>query len=228
MRYIPVTCEQRGAMLRAVGVTDVDALFDVIPEDVRLDGGLDLPEGLSEIELASHVSALADENIPASELVSFMGAGCYDHYVPSIINHIVSKPEFFTAYTPYQPEVSQGTLQAIYEYQSMICALTGMDVSNASMYDGATALVEAALMACRVTRRDRVVCLPTVHPEWQNTLATYAAAGQFSVAEPVAVDVTSGSTPALRGSSAAKPRTCLGRGERSGRARAVTQLLGLL
>ncbi|MEI7813192.1 MAG: aminomethyl-transferring glycine dehydrogenase subunit GcvPA [Coriobacteriia bacterium] len=194
MRYIPVTCEQREAMLRAVGVADVDVLFDVIPEAVRVVGGLDLPEGLSEIELSSHLSALADQNISASELVSFMGAGCYDHYVPSLVDHVLSKPEFFTAYTPYQPEVSQGTLQAIYEYQSMICALTGMDVSNASMYDGATALVEAALMACRVTRRSTVVCLPTVHPEWQNTLATYADAGQFSVAEPPSVDVASGAT----------------------------------
>ena len=194
MRYIPVTCEQREAMLRAVGVADVDVLFDVIPEAVRVVGGLDLPEGLSEIELSSHLSALADQNISASELVSFMGAGCYDHYVPSLVDHVLSKPEFFTAYTPYQPEVSQGTLQAIYEYQSMICGLTGMDVSNASMYDGATALVEAALMACRVTRRSTVVCLPTVHPEWQNTLATYADAGQFSVAEPPSVDVASGAT----------------------------------
>jgi glycine dehydrogenase subunit 1 len=96
--------------------------------------------------------------------VSFAGAGCYDHYVPSIVDHVLRKPEFFTAYTPYQPEVSQGTLQAIYEYQSMICALTGMDVANASMYDGATALAEAAMMACRVTRRRRVVCAGTVHP----------------------------------------------------------------
>jgi glycine dehydrogenase subunit 1 len=192
MRYIPVTCEQREAMLRAVGVNNVDALFEVIPEAVRFKGELDLAEGLSEIVLSSHLSSLADANLPASELVSFMGAGCYDHYVPSVVDHVISKPEFFTAYTPYQPEVSQGTLQAIYEYQSMICALTGMDVSNASMYDGATALVEAALMACRVTRRMKVACLPTVHPEWQNTLATYADAGQFSVAEPASVDVASG------------------------------------
>ena len=206
MRYIPVTCEQREAMLRAVGVADVDALFEVIPEAVRFRGDLNLPDGLSEIELAAHLGALADVNVPASELVSFMGAGCYDHYVPSIVDHVIAKPEFFTAYTPYQPEVSQGTLQAIYEYQSMICALTGMDVSNASMYDGATALVEAALMACRVTRRGTVACLPTVHPEWQATLATYAAAGQFSVAEPVSVDGASGTgllvgaaDPVLRG-----------------------------
>jgi glycine dehydrogenase subunit 1 len=198
MRYVPVTCEQREAMLRTVGVSEVDALFEVIPEGVRIEGGLDLPEGLTEIELSAHLGSLADACIPASELVSFMGAGCYDHYVPSVVDHVISKPEFFTAYTPYQPEVSQGTLQAIYEYQSMICALTGMDVSNASMYDGATALVEAASMACRVMKRDKVVCLPTVHPEWQNTLATYADAGQFSVAEQTSVDIGTGSA-LLRG-----------------------------
>ena len=194
MRYIPVTCEQREAMLRAVGVPNVDSLFEVIPQSVRVEGGLDLPGGLTEIELSAHLASLADQNVPASELVSFMGAGCYDHYIPSIVDHVVSKPEFFTAYTPYQPEVSQGTLQAIYEYQSMICSLTGMDVSNASMYDGATSLVEAALMACRITKRHKVVCFPTVHPEWQNTLATYARAGQFDVVEPLSVDVAAGGT----------------------------------
>jgi glycine dehydrogenase subunit 1 len=113
--------------------------------------------------------------------VSFAGAGCYDHYIPSVVDHVVRRPEFFTAYTPYQPEVSQGTLQAIYEFQSMICALTGMDVANASMYDGATAFVEAAMMACRVTRRHTVVCADTVHPEWRATLDTYTAAGMVRV-----------------------------------------------
>lgn len=183
MRYIPVTCEQREAMLRAVGVSTVDELFSVIPEPVRFGRALDLPPGLTEIELDAHLRALARENRGASELVSLMGAGCYDHYIPSVVDHVVSKPEFFTAYTPYQPEVSQGTLQAIYEYQSMICALTGMDVSNASMYDGATAFVEAALMAVRVTKRHTVLCSSTVHPEWQNTLATYSDAGTLEIAD---------------------------------------------
>ncbi len=183
MRYIPVTCEQREAMLRAVGVTTIDELFAVIPESVRFDGALDVPEGLSEIELDALLRSLASENEGAADLVSFLGAGCYDHYIPSVVDQVVSKPEFFTAYTPYQPEVSQGTLQAIYEYQSMICALTGMDVSNASMYDGATAFVEAALMAARVTKRHTVLCASTVHPEWQNTLATYADAGTLELAE---------------------------------------------
>ena len=109
--------------------------------------------------------------------MSFAGAGVYDHHIPSVVDHVLRKPEFFTAYTPYQPEVSQGTLQAIFEYQSMICALTGMDVANASMYDGATAFVEAALMACRVTKRPRVLVAGSVHPEWLEVLDTYAASG---------------------------------------------------
>ncbi|NTU70845.1 MAG: aminomethyl-transferring glycine dehydrogenase subunit GcvPA [Coriobacteriia bacterium] len=192
MRYIPVTCEQREAMLRAVGVTAVDDLFAVIPEAVRFEGDLALADGLTEIELDSHLRRLAEANLGSGDLVSFLGAGCYDHYIPSIVDSVVSKPEFFTAYTPYQPEVSQGTLQAIYEYQTMICELTGMDVSNASMYDGATAFVEAALMACRVTRRHKVICAASVHPEWQNTLVTYAEAGVMEVGmfAPVAEDGT--------------------------------------
>jgi len=192
MRHIPITCEQREAMLRAVGVSEVDDLFADVPSDARLGRPLDIAEGMSEIDLAGHLRSLAGANTPATGLVSFAGAGCYDHYIPSVVDHVVSKPEFFTAYTPYQPEVSQGTLQAIYEYQSMICALTGMDVANASMYDGATAFVEAAMMACRVTRRSRVVCAPTVHPEWQHTLQTYVEAGTFSVAGYPAADDASG------------------------------------
>jgi glycine dehydrogenase subunit 1 len=188
MRYTPVTCEQREAMLRAVGVSSVDDLFEVVPEAVRLTDPLNLPEAMGEIELAAHLARLAASNAPATELVSFLGAGNYDHYIPSVVNHVLSKPEFFTAYTPYQPEVSQGTLQAIYEYQSMVCALTGMEVANASMYDGATALVEAALMAARVTKRTRIVCSPTVHPEWQHTLATYAEAGVIELATFAPVD----------------------------------------
>ncbi|NTW27810.1 MAG: aminomethyl-transferring glycine dehydrogenase subunit GcvPA [Coriobacteriia bacterium] len=181
MRYIPVTSEQREAMLRAVGVPTADSLFDVIPVGVRLEDGLNLPDGLGEMELTNRLKRMAGANTPSSEMVSFLGAGCYDHYIPSVVDHVISKPEFFTAYTPYQPEVSQGTLQAIYEYQSMICLLTGMDVSNASMYDGATALVEAALMACRVTKRHRVLVAGTVHPEWRETLSTYAEAGGLNV-----------------------------------------------
>ncbi len=181
MRHIPVTCEQREAMLAALGMSSAEELFLDVPATVRLTRPLDLPGPMGEIELGVHLKALASRNTPASLLVSFAGAGCYDHHVPSVVDHVLRRPEFFTAYTPYQPEVSQGTLQAIFEYQTMVCELTAMDVANASMYDGATAMVEAALMACRVTRRTRVVCASTVHPEWQATLATYAAAGDIDV-----------------------------------------------
>jgi glycine dehydrogenase subunit 1 len=182
MRYIPVTCEQREAMLRAVGVDGVDDLFAVIPEDARLDRPLDMASGMSEIDLARHIGQLAGSNIPASLLVNFAGAGVYDHHLPSVVDHVLRRPEFFTAYTPYQPEVSQGTLQAIFEYQTMICELTGMDVANASMYDGATAFVEAALMACRATKRNKVVIAGSVHPEWLDVVFTYADSGLFEVA----------------------------------------------
>jgi len=181
MRYIPISCEQREAMLRAAGVSSVDELFADVPARARLGRPLDLPEGLNEMELTEHLAGLSRANAPATELVCFAGAGCYDHYIPSVVDHIVRKPEFFTAYTPYQPEVSQGTLQAIFEFQTMICELTGMQVANASMYDGATAFVEAALMAARVTRKHRIAVSAAVHPEWLATLRTYADAGTIEV-----------------------------------------------
>jgi len=181
MRYIPISCEQREAMLRAAGVASIDELFADVPAQARLNRPLDLGAGMSEMVLTEHLSGLSRANAPATELVCFAGAGCYDHYIPSVVDHIVRKPEFFTAYTPYQPEVSQGTLQAIFEFQSMVCMLTGMEVANASMYDGATAFVEAALMAARVTRRSRVAVSGGVHPEWLATLHTYADAGTLEV-----------------------------------------------
>lgn len=168
-------------MLARVGVETVQELFADVPEQVRFNGALGLPGPMSEVDLVRHLRDLSAANVPATQLVSFAGAGFYDHHIPSVVDHIVRRPEFFTAYTPYQPEVSQGTLQAIYEYQTMICELTGMDASNASMYDGATAFVEAALMACRVLRRSSVVVAGTVHPEWLETLETYAASGLVEV-----------------------------------------------
>ncbi len=183
MRFIPVTCEEQVAMLERTGARSIDELFAAIPEAVRLDRPLDLPTAMSEVELAAHLEDLAGRNLDAGRTVVLAGGGCYDHYIPAIVDAVISKPAFFTAYTPYQPEVSQGTLQAIYEYQSMMCALTGMEVSNASMYDGATAFAEAALMAARVTRRPRVVVSAAVHPEWRATLATYVEAGIVTVTE---------------------------------------------
>jgi glycine dehydrogenase subunit 1 len=181
VRFSPVSPEQRETMLRAVGATSMDDVFESVPAAVRLGRPLAMPDGLSEMETAAKLRAMADANTPAGRLVSFAGAGCYDHYIPSIVDHVLRRPEFFTAYTPYQPEVSQGTLQNIYEFQTMICELTGMDVANASMYDGATAFVEAALMAARVTRRYRVVVAGAVHPEWRVVLQTYASSGAIEV-----------------------------------------------
>jgi glycine dehydrogenase subunit 1 len=185
-------------MLSAVGAKTIDDVFESIPQAVRLTRPLALADGMSEMEAASALRALADENIPAGSLISFAGAGCYDHYIPAVVDHVVRRPEFFTAYTPYQPEVSQGTLQNIYEFQTMICELTGMDVANASMYDGATAFVEAALMASRVTKRHKVVVAGSLHPEWRVVLRTYAASGNIEVVTcPVEDGVIAPATAAL-------------------------------
>ncbi|MDY0340005.1 MAG: aminomethyl-transferring glycine dehydrogenase subunit GcvPA [Coriobacteriia bacterium] len=191
MRFIPVSCDEQVEMLERVGVESVEELFDGIPEGARFARRLGIADGLTEIELSAHLESLAARNSHGGSVVSFLGAGIYDHYVPAIVDAVVSKPAFFTAYTPYQPEVSQGTLQAVYEYQSMICQLTGMEVSNASMYDGATAFAEAALMAARVTKRDRVVVSGAVHPEWREVLATYVESGTIDIVEvPVVAGVT--------------------------------------
>lgn len=168
-------------MLDAIGLPDIDKLFDEVPRAARLHRPLAIPDGMTELEVSAHLNSLANLNRPATEMISFMGAGCYDHYIPSLVDHIARRPEFFTAYTPYQPEISQGTLQAMYEFQSMICALTGMEVANASMYDGATAFVEAAMMSCRLKRSFTVLCASTVHPQWAATLSTYAKAGGLEI-----------------------------------------------
>ena len=183
MSFIPVTCEDRQAMLERVGAVTAADLFADVPPQALLERPLSLPEPLGEVELAAHIDELANADIDAGRVVSLLGGGIYDHYVPAIVDAVVSKPAFFTAYTPYQPEVSQGTLQAMYEYQSMIASLTGMEVANASMYDGATAFAEAALMAARVTKRDQIVVSTAVHPEWRETLRTYVSSGTLEVIE---------------------------------------------
>ncbi len=188
MPYIPITDREREEMLKIIG-KGIEELFSVIPEESRPDKLPDFPGGLSEIELRSYFKELASKNNP---LVPFAGLGVYDHYIPSVINHIISRPEFFTAYTPYQPEVSQGTLQAIYEYQSMICELTGMDVSNASMYDGATSLAEAIFMAIAITRRKRVIVSKGVNPLYRKVLETYLS--ESAEIEYVPVDNHTGMT----------------------------------
>ncbi len=180
-KYIPATDAEREEMLRAVGVASVEDLFADVPPPVRLRRPLDLPPPLSDPELVSAVRALAEDTLHADRVACFLGAGAYDHYVPSVVWHLAGRAEFLTAYTPYQAEIMQGALQAAYEYQTMLCELTGMDVANASMYDGASATAEAAVMARDLTRRDRVMVSRSVHPEYRQVLRTYT--------EPLGVEV---------------------------------------
>ncbi len=173
MDYVPHSSADREAMLRAIGVARAADLFHDIPADVR-HPQLDLPPGLSEPEVIRHLNELAQQNQNVQSLPSFLGAGCYNHFIPSIVNALILRGEFLTSYTPYQPELSQGTLQAMYEFQSMVCLLTGMDVANASMYDEATATAEAALTACSVTKRAKIVAPDTFNPTTLDVLETYA------------------------------------------------------
>ncbi len=159
-------------MLQHVGLNSADELFDSIPKDLRLSRNLNTPAALSEIELLAGFDKLAEQN-PAAKRTSFLGAGAYQHYIPTVVDHIISRSEFFTAYTPYQPEISQGTLQAIFEFQTLVCQLTGLEVANASMYDGSTALAEAVLMAERVTKRSKVIACGAIHPEYLDVVTTY-------------------------------------------------------
>ncbi|MFB6368410.1 MAG: glycine dehydrogenase, partial [Gemmatimonadota bacterium] len=173
MSFVPHSEADRREMLQSIGVDEVDDLFEDIPESLRVpEGGLDLPPALSEWEAYRETERLAEQN---EALTSFAGAGIYDHHVPAAVDHVIRRSEFYTAYTPYQAEVSQGTLQAIYEFQTMVCELTGMDVANASLYDGPTAAGEAALMARSVTRRDGVVAAGSVHPHYRKVVETYLA-----------------------------------------------------
>jgi len=175
MRYIPNTDADRRQMLDAIGVGAVDELFGDIPEGLRLTRPLKIPPALAETDVVKRLRALAVRNADAERYNSFLGAGCYDHFSPAIIGHLVLRGEFLTAYTPYQPEISQGTLQALFEYQTLVCQLTGMEVSNASMYEGASATAEAILMAHRITGRAEVVVARAVHPEYRQVARTYAA-----------------------------------------------------
>lgn len=172
--FIPNTKQQQSEMLAAIGVRSISQLFEAVPENVRLKRPLGLPCALSELEVTKRLKALAKANVNTEDYVCFLGAGAYDHFIPAAVDSLLSRQEFYTAYTPYQPEISQGTLQAIFEYQTLICELTGMDVSNASVYDGASALAEAALMACGATRRSEVLVAKSVDPQYREVLKTYA------------------------------------------------------
>ncbi len=181
--FLSLTDDDRDSMLEAIGVATVDELFQDIPKGVRLGRELDLDPALSEVEVVEHLSELAARNTPASAELSFLGAGMYDHYVPALVDAILSRGEFLTAYTPYQPEMSQGVLQAIFEYQTVICELTGMDVSNASGYDGPSVAADACYMAKHVTGRSKVVLAETLNPQVRQVVKTYAPGFGLDVVE---------------------------------------------
>ena len=198
MTVIPHTDADRQAMLDAIGVKSVDELFSDVPEQVRFPD-LDLPDSLTEMEAVGEMNEIASYNLPTSQSTIFLGAGAYNHYIPAVVDHMLRRGEFFTAYTPYQPEISQGTLQAVFEYQSMICALTGMEVANASHYDGATALAEAVVMALNVKRgrRKRIVLSPSIHPQYREVVATYTQGMNLDIVEPPLETRTGGLEAAL-------------------------------
>jgi glycine dehydrogenase subunit 1 len=181
--YLALTEADREAMLEAIGVSSIEDLFRDIPERLRFPGELDLGHALSEPELVAHLEELAARNVHAGQELSFLGAGMYDHYVPAIVDAILARGEFLTAYTPYQPEMSQGVLQAIFEYQTVICELTGMDVSNASGYDGTTVAADACFVAKHATGRSKVVLCETVNPQVRQVVKTYAPGFGLEVVE---------------------------------------------
>jgi glycine dehydrogenase subunit 1 len=173
--YFYNTSDDVAAMLKAIGVGSIDELFAGVPSELRLKRPLDLPPALSELELAQHLQSLAARNAHIGKKVCFLGGGAYDHFVPAVVDAIASRGEFYTSYTPYQPEVSQGNLQVMFEYQTLICQLTGMDVSNASLYDGGSAAAEGVLLAMSVTGRNKVIVAESVHPHYREILQTYFA-----------------------------------------------------
>ncbi|HML37925.1 MAG TPA: aminomethyl-transferring glycine dehydrogenase subunit GcvPA [Bacillota bacterium] len=189
--YIPNSGERRQQMLETMDLSSPEDLFQEIPRELRVKAGLKLEPAMSELELMRRMKTLAEKNRGTEQLTCFTGAGAYDRYIPSVIKHLTSRSEFYTAYTPYQPEISQGTLQAIFEFQTMIAELTGMDVANASMYDGASACAEAALMAAASTNRRRILVSRAVHPEVREVLATYTG---FHGIELVEIGLAGGAT----------------------------------
>ncbi|NCO34780.1 MAG: aminomethyl-transferring glycine dehydrogenase subunit GcvPA [Armatimonadetes bacterium] len=173
MRFLPNTETDRTAMLTAIGVSSIEDLFSDIPSKLRNASKLNLPEGLSEMELMNRLQSLAAQNSGANVCPTFLGAGSYDHFSPAVVRHVINRSEFLTSYTPFQPEVSQGTLQTIYEFQTAICALTGMEIANASMYDGASALAEAVIMATAISKRRNVLLPANLHPAYLAVVETY-------------------------------------------------------
>jgi len=191
VKYIPITPAEQTHMLQSIGVRGIDDLFQDIPEEVRRRGPLDLPPAMPDPDLLGHARRLAARNADCDRLTCFLGAGAYDHFVPSTVAHLALKPEFLTAYTPYQAEIMQGELQAIFEYQTLMSELTGMDVANASMYDGASATGEAARMAADLTKRARILVSAAVHPEYRQVLRTFTSHLHVTVED---LDATGGVT----------------------------------
>ena len=196
MRYLPLTDADRREMLATIGAPSVDALFRDVPAAARLDGPVDLPRAQGEIEVERALSRMAAKNVSAGSVPSFLGAGSYRHHVPASVDYLIQRGEFLTSYTPYQPEISQGTLQALFEFQTQVALITGMDVANASMYDGASACAEAVMMANRVTRRTRAVLSGGLHPHYREATATHA---RFVGFEAAAQAPDFGGTEDLRG-----------------------------
>lgn len=188
MRYLPHTKEDIADMLKKIGAGSLDDLFKSIPENCRRKTKLDLPRAMTEWELNSHMNELASRMAFCPDYKVFIGAGSYDHYIPEVVKQLLNRSEFYTAYTPYQPEMSQGTLQAIYEYQTLVTRLLGLDVSNASMYDGASSLAEALLMSIRITRRKKVAISRLIHPLYRQVVRTYFAPTGFEIVELPVLD----------------------------------------
>ncbi len=184
MRYLPLTDEDRQKMLATIGVASVDDLFIDVPETARLSRPLDLPDHAGEMEVGRAIASLAAQNVDAGSVPSFLGAGLYRHFVPATVDYLIQRGEFLTAYTPYQPEISQGTLQTLFEFQTQVALLTGMEVANASMYDGATSTAEAVLMAQRITRRSRAVLSGGLHPHYRDVVQTLAIDSDIAVLPP--------------------------------------------
>ncbi|MFH1335786.1 MAG: glycine dehydrogenase, partial [Candidatus Zixiibacteriota bacterium] len=181
MSYVPNTDQNRKEMFEKIGVRDFSELIRTIPDSVRLRDELKLPPPLSELELGRILKELAGLNKNTDQMICFLGGGAYDHFIPAIVDQLISRSEFYTAYTPYQAEVSQGTLQSIYEFQSLICQLTGMDVANASMYDGATASAEAALLAHAHTGRNEILVAGSLNPNYREVLDTYCGSIKMKI-----------------------------------------------
>lgn len=204
MPYLYHTDEDRKQMLAKLGLRSEDELFASIPKEFRITEPLPIGEGQTEFDTMKYFGSLGRKNNPAADMVSFLGGGIYDHIVPSIVRHLAGRSEFYTAYTPYQAEVSQGTLQAIFEFQTMISRLTGLPVANASMYDGATAFAEAALMATKITGRDELVCAANVNPRYRAVLETYARGRNLGLRWVDVTDSGAVDSGALKGSMSDK------------------------